>query len=109
MKKQFGEFFNFEIDYRILTFVICAIIFFLSIYLRSMIDIGSDTAFYLDLGQRISEGKKYYYDFFESNFPLSFYFYAFEYRLAKIFHISPIIMSEILNKKELQKAIVESK
>ena len=73
----------------------CSIIFLLSIFLRSTIDIGADTAFYLDLGQRIAAGKKYYYDFFESNFPLSFYFYALQYRLAVLSGISPIIMSEI--------------
>ena len=73
----------------------CSLIFLLSIFLRSTVDIGADTAFYLDLGKRISEGKKYYYDFFESNFPLSFYFYALQYRLSVLSGINQIIMSEI--------------
>ncbi len=75
--------------------LICSAIFLLSIFLRSTIDIGSDTGFYLDLGKKISEGKKYYYDFFESNFPLSFYFYALQYRLSVLTGINQIIMSEI--------------
>lgn len=74
----------------------CAAIFLLSIFLRSTIDIGSDTGFYLDLGKKISEGKKYYYDFFESNFPPSFYFYALQYRLSILIGVNQIIMSEIV-------------
>ena len=73
----------------------CIGIFLLSIFLRSTVDIGADTGFYLDLGKRIAEGKKYYYDFFESNFPLSFYFYALQYRLSVLSGINQIIMSEI--------------
>ncbi len=76
-------------------FLSCAAIFLLSIFLRSTINIGSDTGFYLDLGKKIVEGKRYYYDFFESNFPPSFYFYSLQYRLATLSGISPIIMSEI--------------
>jgi hypothetical protein len=74
----------------------CSIIFFLSIFLRSQIDIGADTGIYLNLGKKISHGGKYYYDFFESNFPLSFYFYASQYKLAQLLHLSPIILSEIV-------------
>ncbi|MDX2083511.1 MAG: hypothetical protein SFV53_05960 [Rickettsiales bacterium] len=70
-------------------------IFSLSIFLRSIIDIGPDTAFYLDLGRKIFEGKKYYYDFFESNFPLSFYIYAAQYYLSLLSKISPIILSDV--------------
>jgi hypothetical protein len=77
-------------------FISCAAIFLLSIFLRSRIDIGADTGFYLDLGQKIAHGKKYYYDFFESNFPISFYFYALQYHLSKASEISPIIISEIV-------------
>jgi len=79
----------------IFLFVTSAVIFLLSIYLRSTIDIGADTAVYLDLGKKVAEGKKYYYDFFESNFPISFYFYALQYEIAKFTNISPIILSEI--------------
>jgi len=73
----------------------CSSIFLLSIFLRSIVDIGADTGFYLDLGKRIAEGKKYYYNFFESNFPLSFYFYALQYKISVLSGISQIIMSEI--------------
>ena len=76
-------------------FIPCAVIFLLSIFLRSLIDIGPDTGIYLSLGKKVAEGKRYYYDFFESNFPISFYFYALEYRLSALLHIDPIITSEI--------------
>ncbi|MBU6140794.1 MAG: hypothetical protein KGP29_04470 [Proteobacteria bacterium] len=74
----------------------CSAIFLLSIFLRSLIDIGPDTGIYLSLGKKVADGKKYYYDFFESNFPISFYFYALEYRLSALLHIDPIITSEII-------------
>lgn len=76
--------------------VACSIIFLLSIFLRSTIDIGADTGVYLDLGRKIYYGGKYYYDFFESNFPLSFYFYAAQYHLSLLLNINPIITSEIV-------------
>jgi hypothetical protein len=66
-----------------------------SIFLRSIMDIGSDTGVYINLGKKIANGGKYYYDFFESNFPISFYFYALQYQLSNLFHIDPIITSEI--------------
>jgi hypothetical protein len=75
-------------------FVSCAVIFLVSIFLRSMFDIGSDTGFYLDLGRKIARGGHYYYDFFESNFPLSFYYYALQHKLAVVSGISPVILSE---------------
>ena len=74
---------------------VCLAVFALSIFIRSIIDIGPDTGIYLDLGKKVFEGKKYYYDFFESNFPLSFYFYAFQYWVSIKTAISPIILSEI--------------
>ncbi len=77
------------------TLISCALIFLLSIFLRSRLDIGGDTGFYLSLGEKIANGGKYYYDFFESNFPLSFYFYAFEYKLANLTGLGPIIIEEI--------------
>lgn len=75
--------------------ILGALIFCLSIFLRSTIDIGPDTGVYLDLGKKVAEGKRYYYDFFESNFPLSFWIYALQFRLSNWIGISPIIMSEI--------------
>jgi len=74
---------------------ICSTIILFSIFLRSTLDIGADTAFYISLGQKISDGKKYYDDFFESNFPISFYIYAIQSRLSDLSGINPIIMSEI--------------
>lgn len=73
-----------------------ALIFLFSIFLRSRIDIGADTGVYLDLGKKVAEGKKYYFNFFESNFPISFYFYALQFRLTEVLHLSPIILSEIV-------------
>ena len=74
----------------------CLAIFLLSIFLRSTTDIGADTGIYLNLAKKISRGGKYYYDFFESNFPLSFYFYYLQYEIAQLLHLSPIILSEIV-------------
>lgn len=74
----------------------CALIFFFSIFLRSLIDIGADTGVYLDIGKKVSQGGRYYYDFFESNFPISFYFYSLQYQLAQLLHLSQIILSEII-------------
>lgn len=81
--------------YSIYTVISCTLIFLLSIFLRSTMDIGSDTGSYIDIGKKIYEGKKYYYDFFEGNFPLSFYFYALQYKLAAVSGIDAILMSEI--------------
>jgi hypothetical protein len=83
------------INSKIFLLISCLAIFFLSIFLRSTIDIGPDTGVYLDLGKKIAEGKRYYYDFFESNFPISFYIYAFEFKFSQAFNINPIITSEI--------------
>lgn len=77
-------------------FACCVTIFLLSILIRSSYDIGSDTAFYLDVARKISNGGHYFYDFFESNFPLSFYFYALQYRLSALSGIHPIILAEIV-------------
>jgi len=91
-KKSLTEF----IGSRIFLQSACLLIFLTSIFFRSLIDIGSDTGVYLNLGKKVAEGGRYYYEFFESNFPISFYFYALEYRLAQITHINPIFMSEIV-------------
>ncbi|MBL6665346.1 MAG: hypothetical protein ISQ34_05845 [Rickettsiales bacterium] len=72
------------------------VVFLFSIYLRSTIDIGGDTGIYLNLGKKFFLGQKYYCDFFESNFPLSFYIYALEYFLADSLGINVILFSEIV-------------
>lgn len=71
-----------------------SIIFLLSIFLRSRIDIGCDSAFYLDIATKLSEGGKYYYDFFESNFPLPFIIHLIPTYIAKITGFSQIIVAD---------------
>ncbi len=75
---------------------VCAAIFLISILLRSTLDIGSDSGVYLMLGKKIAEGGKYYYNFFESNFPISFYFYALQYKIASFFGFNRIIFAEVV-------------
>ncbi len=72
-----------------------SLVFLLSVYLRSMLDIGSSSSVYLDLAEKIFRGGKYYYDFFEGNSPLSFWLHIIPYSAAKFFKISPIISAEI--------------
>jgi hypothetical protein len=76
--------------------IFCATIFCLSVFLRSQIDIGADTGIYLNIAKKISKGGKYYYDFFESNFPLSFYFYYLQYELAQLLDLNQILLSEFV-------------
>lgn len=87
--------FNEIVSTRNFLLIVSTTIFCLSIFLRSIIDIGPDTGVYLDLGRELARGGRYYYDFFESNFPLSFYIYALQYRISLWCGISPIITSEI--------------
>lgn len=81
---------------KIFLYLSCSLVFLLSLFLRSRLDIGPDTGIYLDLGKKVFLGKKYYYDFFESNFPLPFYFYAAQFFIAQKTNISVIILSEII-------------
>lgn len=71
------------------------IIVAISIFVRSMRDIGQDTGLYLDVAQKLLDGGKYYQDFFENNLPLSYYFTMLPVFLAKVFLISPVISLEI--------------
>lgn len=80
---------------KLFLFYSCFAVFLLSLFFRSMVDIGPDTGIYLDLGRKVYLGEKYYYGFFESNFPFSFYFYAFQYFISLKTAINPIILSEI--------------
>ena len=77
-------------------FISCALVFLLSIFFRSQIDIGSDTGAYLDLGRKFANDGKYYRDLFESNFPLSFWFYTLEHQASKLLEVNMIILSEII-------------
>ncbi|MBP7710544.1 MAG: hypothetical protein KA100_05695 [Rickettsiales bacterium] len=70
-------------------------IFALSIFLRSTRDIGPDSGAYLEIAAKILAGGKYYQDFFTNIFPLAFCFTLIPVFLAKIFAISPILLSEI--------------
>jgi hypothetical protein len=84
------------LQFRYSFFYICGLIILSSLYLRSIFDIGPDTAVFLDVGKKISFGKKYFYEIFEINFPLNMWNYALQYRIAKFLNIHPIIFSEII-------------
>ena len=73
------------------SFVIIA----LSVLIRSTRDIGHDSAACLEITQKFLNGGKYYFDFFENNLPLVFYFLSLAQIPAKFFAINPIIALEI--------------
>jgi len=72
------------------TFTIFAIAI-LSLFAQSNRDIGHDSATYIEVAQKMLKGGIYYQDFFELNFPLSFYLTKIPVALAQIAEISPII------------------
>ena len=72
-----------------------SLVLFLSIFISSVTDIGSDSGIYLDIGRKFAQGGKYYDQIFESNFPLNFYIYALEYRISQFTKIHPILLSQI--------------
>ena len=74
---------------------ICGLIFLLSIYIRSLSDIGPDTGVYMDVGKKLALGKDYFTDIFEINFPILMWLYALQYKVSIALNISPILMSEI--------------
>lgn len=67
----------------------------LSVLIRSTRDIGHDSAACLEITQKFLNGGKYYFDFFENNLPLVFYFLSLAQIPAKFFAINPIIALEI--------------
>lgn len=75
--------------------IISTLIFLLSIFLRSRMDVGGDSALNVDLAAKIAHGGKYYYDFFESNFPLTLWITLIPYSLSQFFNISPLIAADI--------------
>jgi hypothetical protein len=92
---------NFFLDYLKLFFsnefggiFCCFLIILLSLFKRSMIDIGQDSGLYLEITQKILEGKKYYNDFFEYNFPISFLLLIIPVGISKSLGLSPIIISD---------------
>lgn len=61
-----------------------------SLYIRSHMYVGVDPSFYYLTAERILNGERYYYDFFEPNFPLNFYIYTIPVIFNKITGIDPI-------------------
>ena len=78
---------NKKFSYFISGFVI--ILSFILQYI--MYYIGPDSGFTLSTAQKIIEGKRYYYDFFETNFPSTFYISTIPVFFSKITGINPII------------------
>ena len=91
---KIADSFIFLISSKYFLYFTASLIALTSIFIRSIHDIGTDTAIYLYLGEKIAKGGKYYYDFFETNFPISSYIYALQYRIASFFAINPIIFSD---------------
>jgi len=65
-----------------LCWVIGFVLLVISLLIRTRLYVGTDPAFYYLTAERILHGQKYYYDFFETNFPLSFYIFT----IPVIFH-----------------------
>ena len=72
----------------------CFFIVLLSLYKRSTVDIGQDSALYLEIAQKILEGKKYYHDFFEYNFPLSFLILTIPIYFSNLLGVTPIVIAD---------------
>jgi len=72
----------------------CSLIILLSLFKRSMIDIGQDSGLYLEIAQKILDGKKYFHGFFEYNFPLSFLLLTIPVGISNLLGLSPIISAE---------------
>lgn len=70
-------------------------IILLSIWIRSAKDIGHDSATYIEIAQKMLAGGHYFEDFFELNFPLSFWITLIPVSLAKLFSLNAIILTEI--------------
>lgn len=72
----------------------CFLIVLLSFYKRSTVDIGQDSGLYIEIAQKILEGKKYYHDFFEYNFPLSFLILTIPVYISNLLNVTPIIIAD---------------
>ena len=75
-------------------FFCCFSIILFSLYKRSTIDIGQDSGLYLEIAQKILDGKKYYHDFFEYNFPLTFLLLTPPVYVANLLNLTPIIIAD---------------
>ena len=62
---KIADSFIFLISSKYFLYFTASLIALPSIFIRSIHDIGTDTAIYLYLGEKIAKGGKYYYDFFE--------------------------------------------
>jgi hypothetical protein len=61
-----------------------------SLWMRSQLYLGTDAAFYYLTAEKILDGQRYYYDFFESNFPLNFYIFTIPVIFHRITGIAPL-------------------
>ena len=84
------SFFNNKIS----GFICCSLLILLSLFKRSMVDIGQDSGLYLEVAQKILDGKKYFHDFFEYNFPLSFLLLTIPVGVSNLLGLSPIIIAD---------------
>lgn len=88
---------NFAIhNYKYICYSFACLIVLISVYLQSILDIGPDTSVYLDVGKKLANGKRYYHDIFEINFPILMWNYAGQYKIANFFNINPIILCQLL-------------
>lgn len=76
--------------------LLLVLIFAISILMRSIADIGPDSGIYLDVGKKLALKKRYFYDIFEINFPILMWFYAWQYKIAIITKIHPVILAEFI-------------
>ena len=74
--------------------ICCFFIVLLSLYKRSTVDIGQDSGLYLEIAQKILEGKKYYHDFFEYNFPLSFLILTIPIYFSNLMGVTSIVIAD---------------
>ena len=76
-------------------FLSCFFIISLAAITISNRDLGHDSTIYIEIANKILDGKKYYYDFFENNFPLAFFITTIPVFIAKILNINAIIVTQI--------------
>ena len=77
-------------DHRNICWAIGLVMVFFSIWIRSSVFIGTDPSFYYFTAEKILNGKRYYHDFLDYDFPLCFYLYTIPVMLHNITGIEPI-------------------
>jgi len=70
-----------------ISWIIGFLIIILSNLIRNGLMLGCDSGFYIYTSERLLGGQKYFYDFFETNFPLNFYIYMIPVLISKYLHI----------------------